>query len=58
MIGICIKAGFTCPDCDSYIPMNALVENLRCPACGTDHDLTVDHWKTVLDDAIKEAPHK
>ena len=57
MIGICIKAGFTCPDCDSYIPMNALVENLRCPACGTEHDLTVDHWKTVLDDAIKEAPH-
>ncbi|MCK5116742.1 MAG: hypothetical protein KAR44_09095 [Candidatus Aegiribacteria sp.] len=57
MIGICIKAGFTCPDCDSYIPMNALVETLRCRACGTDHDITVDHWKTVLDDAIKEAPH-
>ena len=57
MIGICIKAGFTCPDCDSYVPMNAMVENLRCPACGTEHDLTVDHWKTVLDDAIKEAPH-
>ena len=57
MIGICIKAGFTCPDCDSYIPMNALVESLRCRACGTDHDLTIDHWKTVLDDAIKEAPH-
>ncbi len=57
MIGICIKAGFTCPECDSYIPMNALVESLRCPACGTEHDLTVDHWKTVLDDAIKEVPH-
>ncbi len=57
MTGICIKAGFTCPDCDSYIPMNALVESLKCPACGTEHDLTVDHWKTVLDDAIKEAPH-
>ena len=48
MIGICIKAGFTCPDCDSYIPMNALVKNLRCPACGTDHDITVDHWKMRL----------
>ena len=57
MIGICIKAGFTCPDCDSYIPLNALVESLKCRACGTDHDLTVEHWKTVLDDAIKEAPH-
>ncbi len=57
MIGICIKAGFTCPDCDSYVPMNAVVEKIRCPACGTDHDLTVDSWKTVMDDAIKEAPH-
>ncbi len=57
MIGISIKAGFTCPDCDSYVPMNAYVERLRCAACGTDHYLTVDHWKTVLDDAIKEVPH-
>ncbi len=57
MIGICIKAGFTCPDCDSFIPMNAIVERIRCSACGTDFDLTVDHWKTVLDDAIEEAPH-
>jgi len=57
MIGICIKAGFTCPSCESFVPMNAFVKMISCPACMTDHKLTVDHWKTVLDGAVKEAPH-
>jgi hypothetical protein len=57
MIGICVKAGFTCPDCEGFIPLNAFVERISCPSCGSEHDLTVGSWKTVLDDAISEAPH-
>ena len=56
MLGICIEAGMTCPSCEGYIPLNALVESIRCPACGTVHQLGLTTWKTLLDDAIAEVP--
>lgn len=57
MIGISIKAGISCPACESNIPLNALVPTIECPACGTVQELSIDSWKTVLDDAIEEAPY-
>jgi hypothetical protein len=56
MIGICIKAGITCPSCETKIPLNALVPSIRCPGCGDDLKLTLDNWKSVLENAIKNAP--
>jgi hypothetical protein len=56
MIGICIEAGITCPSCDSYVPLNALVPSVRCTGCGKDLELSLDVWKTVLEDSLKEAP--
>lgn len=56
MIGICIEAGITCPSCESYVPLNALVPSLRCSGCGKDLELSLDVWKTVLEDSLKQAP--
>lgn len=56
MLGICIEAGMTCPSCEGYIPLNALVESIRCPACGTVHQLGLATWKTLLDDVVAEIP--
>ncbi len=56
MIGVSIKASITCPDCESSVPLNALIPSIECPSCGAVLDLSVDVWKTVLDDAIEEAP--
>jgi|GEM_PF-1450325 len=56
MIGVSIKAGITCPDCSRNIPLNALVPEIKCQACGSMQSLSIEVWKTVLDDAIMEAP--
>lgn len=57
MIGVSIKVGVTCPDCESTIPLNALIPSIQCSSCGRLLELSIDVWRTVLDDAIKEAPH-
>jgi len=56
MLGILIEAGMTCPSCEGFIPLNALVETIRCSACGTDHELGLPTWKTLLDDILVEVP--
>lgn len=56
MIGVSIKVSITCPDCESSVPLNALIPSIECPSCGAVLDLSMDVWKTVLDDAIEEAP--
>ncbi|MCP4647631.1 MAG: hypothetical protein GY852_07840, partial [bacterium] len=56
MIGVSIKVSITCPDCESGVPINALVPSIECSSCGAVLDLSMDVWKTILDDAIEEAP--
>ena len=56
MIGVSIKVSITCPDCESSVPLNALIPSIECSSCGAAIDLSMDVWKTVLDDAIEEAP--
>lgn len=56
MVGIAIKAGFTCSACEGFVPLNAFVLSIRCPVCGRETDLTLDHWRSVLEDAIQQAP--
>jgi len=56
MLGVSIKVSITCPDCESGVPINALVPSIECPSCGAALDLSLDVWKTILDDAIEEAP--
>jgi len=55
MIGICIEAGISCPSCESYVPLNALVPSVLCPGCGKDLELSLDVWKTVLEDSLEQA---
>ncbi|MBD3277476.1 MAG: hypothetical protein GF388_04165, partial [Candidatus Aegiribacteria sp.] len=57
MIGIGIRAGFSCPRCEAFVPVNALVENIRCTACGARMELETEHWKSFLDDPLRECPH-
>jgi len=54
MLGLLMEAGMTCPSCEGFIPLNALVESIRCFACGTVHELGLGTWKTLLDDAVAE----
>jgi len=56
MIGICIQAGIICPSCEASIPLNALVPSIKCPGCGDRLKLTLDNWKSVLEEAIKSSP--
>lgn len=56
MIGISIEAGMTCPSCEKFIPLNALVSTFRCAACGDVHPMDTDAWKSLLEDALEEAP--
>lgn len=57
MIGIGIRAGFSCPRCEAFIPVNAMIETIRCTACGARMELETEHWKSFLDDPIRECPH-
>jgi hypothetical protein len=56
MTGICIEAGMTCPSCESSVPLNALVSNIKCPGCGEDIKLSLDNWKSILEEAVKRSP--
>ena len=56
MIGICIEAGISCPSCENSIPLNALVPSIKCRSCGENLKLSLDNWKSVLEEAIKSAP--
>ncbi len=57
MLGIYIKAGFTCTSCESFIPLNALVETIRCAACGKEFTFNTDSWKSLLEDPVANAIH-
>ncbi len=56
MIGICIEAGISCPSCENNIPLNALMPSIKCPGCGEYLKLSLDNWKSVLEEAIRSAP--
>lgn len=55
MIGICIEAGLTCPGCETFVPVNAMVPSLECTACGRNIPLSPENWSTILEQALKEA---
>ncbi len=56
MIGICIQAGISCPSCENSIPLNALVPSIKCSSCGENQKLSLDNWKSILEDSIINAP--
>ena len=57
MICIGIRAGFSCPRCEAFIPVNAMVGRIRCTACGARMELEAEHWKNFLEDPVRECPH-
>ena len=57
LIGVAVKAGFSCDACEGFVPVNAYVRTIRCPACGREVTMGLSQWKTILDDALKETPH-
>ena len=57
MTGIFVKTGFKCTSCEGFIPLNALVHEITCPACGHQFDLTEENWSTILEDTIEEVPY-
>lgn len=56
MIGACIRAGVVCPRCDTTVPLNALVPEVRCYACGETLALSHGNWKSILGGLSEEAP--
>ncbi|MBN2607872.1 MAG: hypothetical protein JXA64_02065 [Candidatus Fermentibacteraceae bacterium] len=56
MIGICIEAGLTCPGCENFVPVNAMVPTLRCNACGNEIKLSPENWSSLLGEALRSAP--
>ena len=57
MISIAVRAGFSCPRCEAFVPVNAMVERIRCTACGARMELENEHWKSFLEDPLRECPH-
>lgn len=56
MIGVLIRAGVTCPSCESLVPVGALVKKLRCSVCGEAVGLDGDDWRAILGDVLEQAP--
>jgi hypothetical protein len=56
MIGLALQVRLQCGSCGGPLPLNALVEQVLCPACQAPRSLDPDAWRTILEDAIKEAP--
>ncbi len=56
MIGACLRAGVTCPRCDTTVPLNALVPSVRCHACGETLQIEHDDWESILGRLPEEAP--
>jgi pyruvate/2-oxoglutarate dehydrogenase complex dihydrolipoamide acyltransferase (E2) component len=45
-----------CEECGGSQPVNGWVERLRCTACGTTSRQPADFWKSIVADAVAEAP--
>lgn len=56
MIGVMIRAGVTCPRCESLVPVGAMVQRIRCGACGETVRLGTGDWEAILGDVLAEAP--
>lgn len=53
--GVAVEAQVGCPKCEGSVFLGALVERVRCVACGHVVVLEPDHWKTLLAEAMREA---
>jgi hypothetical protein len=53
MIGICIELKTECKHCGNPLMINALVENILCPACHKTNSFSVEAWHGLLDDGLE-----
>jgi hypothetical protein len=56
MTGICIELKTACKHCSSPLMLNAFTEDILCASCGKTNTFSTETWKSLLDDAMKEAP--
>ena len=56
MIGICIELKTACKHCSSPLMLNAFTEEFLCRACNKINSIPQETWKSLLNDALKEAP--
>ncbi|HEY3357579.1 MAG TPA: hypothetical protein VGQ83_30285 [Polyangia bacterium] len=56
MLGIAFEVRGQCGACGGPLLLNALVPRIACPACGTPRELAPELWKSLLEDAVAEAP--
>lgn len=56
MLGVCIELKTTCSHCSSPLMMNAVTNDILCPACNKNNYFSDEDWQNLLDDALKEGP--
>ena len=55
MNSFCLELKTTCNSCGNPLPLNAFVEEFTCPACNSINKIDNDTWKSLLDEATKDA---
>lgn len=56
MIGICIELKSSCGHCSSPLMLNAVTNDIICPACNKYNYFSDEDWQNLLEDAVKEGP--
>jgi DNA-directed RNA polymerase subunit RPC12/RpoP len=56
MIGICIELKTACKHCSSPLMLNAFTEEFLCRSCNKINSIPQETWKSLLSDALEEAP--
>ena len=55
MIGICIELKTSCKHCSSPLMLNAFTEDILCNSCFKINSFPLNAWKSMIEDALKEA---
>jgi hypothetical protein len=56
MIGLALEIRGQCGSCGNPLPFNALCEQVVCPRCHTPRVLGAEAWRSLLEDALRDAP--
>jgi len=53
MFGVCIELKTTCKFCSTPLMLNAMAEDILCPACNKTNRFPMERWQSLLEDPLK-----
>jgi hypothetical protein len=56
MIGLCVELMAECTGCRQPVAINSLVTQVFCSRCSRPVEVSVERWKSLLEDVILKAP--